>query len=138
MQPLRHHESGMMLLEVMLATMIFAIAGVSLAVAVDATIDAFLDIRRESHIRLTLQSALAETRAEPLTAGRQELREISTDEVTFLRDVRVLNRLNEKKEAVTGLYEVVIEAEWTERGQKTRRKAQQFIYQGVADGAQVF
>ena len=120
-------ESGMLLLEVMLAVLIFSLAAVSLAVALNESLDAFADIRRESEIRIQLQSALAETIGQKLTVGKEKL-PLGNGRVVYSREVSLLNWQNEKKEPINNLYQVVIHADWQEGDRKLRREAQQYVF----------
>lgn len=122
-------EHGMILLEVMLATAIFGIAAVSLAVAVDQSIDAFHDIRKTSDVRVHLQSFLAETRGQRLAVGREELEAGKGSDVIYTREVSRLERNNIKNEPLGNLYEVIIRAGWNENGQKQERTAHEYVFQ---------
>ncbi|HEY5892733.1 MAG TPA: hypothetical protein VIT91_05825 [Chthoniobacterales bacterium] len=124
-----HFQHGMILLEVMLATAIFAIAAVSLAVAVDQSIDAFHDIRRSSNVRVHLQSFLAEARGQKLTVGKDDLETEKGSDVTYTREVKRLERNNFKNDPLGNLYEVIIRAEWSENNQKQERTAREYVFQ---------
>ena len=104
-------ESGMLLLEVMLAVMVFSLAAVALALALNESLDAFADIRRESEVRLQLQSALAETTGQKLSVGKEKL-QLGDGTVVYSRDVTLLDWTNEDKEPVSNLYQVKIFADW--------------------------
>src|SRR3990172_1459166 len=68
----RHKKfPGFVLLEVMLATMIFGLAVVALARALNHTLDAAIEAQHETAIRLRLESQLAEARQQRLQPGRQ-------------------------------------------------------------------
>ena len=120
--------NGMLLLETMLAILIFSLAAVSLAVALNESLDAFADIRRESEVRLQLQSAMAEAAGQKLTLGKEKL-QLGNGTVVYSREVTALNLQNEKKEPVNNLYQIVIVAEWPEGNRKMRREAMQYVYQ---------
>ncbi|MEO7931885.1 MAG: hypothetical protein ABIT76_01880 [Chthoniobacterales bacterium] len=118
----------MLLLEVMLAVIVFSLAAVSLAVALNESLDAFADVRRQSEIRLQLQSALAEAIGQKLTVGKETL-QLGTGTVVYSREVTLLDWKNQKKDPVSNLYQVVIHADWQEGGRKVQREAMQYVFQ---------
>ncbi len=121
-------ESGMLLLEVMLAVIVFSMAAVSLAVALNESLDAFADIRRQSEVRLQLQSALAETIGQKLTVGKETL-QLGNGTVVYSREVTLLDWKNQKKEPVSNLYQVVVHAGWQDGNRKMQREAMQYVFQ---------
>lgn len=127
MKTLASSESGLLLLEVMLAVLIFSLAAVSLAVALNESLDAFADIRRESEVRIQLQSALAEATGQKLAIGKEKLK-LGNGRVVYSREISLLNWQNEKKEPINNLYQVVIYADWQEGDRKIQREAQQYVF----------
>lgn len=127
MKTLASSESGLLLLEVMLAVLIFSLAAVSLAVALNESLDAFADIRRESEVRIQLQSALAEATGQKLAIGKEKLK-LGNGRVVYSREISLLNWQNEKKESINNLYQVVIYADWQEGDRKIQREAQQYVF----------
>ncbi len=121
-------KSGMLLLEVMLAVIVFSMAAVSLAVALNESLDAFADIRRQSEVRLQLQSALAEAGGQKLTVGKETL-QLGNGTVVYSREVTLLDWKNEKKEPVTNLYQVVVHADWQDGSRNMQREAMQYVFQ---------
>ncbi|HEX8371355.1 MAG TPA: hypothetical protein VF585_01125 [Chthoniobacterales bacterium] len=119
----------MLLLEVMLAVMVFSLAAVSLTVALNESIDAFMDIRRQSEVRLQLQSALAEAIGQKLSEGKETL-QLGNGDVVYSREVTLLQLENQNKEPVSNLYQVVIRANWAEGGRKVQREAMQYAFSG--------
>lgn len=118
----------MLLLEVMMAVIVFSLAAVSLAVALNESLDAFADIRRQSEVRLQLQSALAETTGQKLAEGKETL-QLGNGSVVYSRDVSLLNWENQNKEPVSNLYQVVIRAEWREGQRLIQRETTQYVFQ---------
>ncbi len=118
----------MLLLEVMMAVLIFSLAAVSLAIALNESLDAFADIRRESEVRLQLQSAMAETTGQKLALGKEKL-QLGNGTVVYSRDVTSLDWKNQEKESVTNLYQVTIRADWNEGSRRMEREATQYVYQ---------
>ena len=127
MKTLASSESGLLLLEVMLAVLIFSLAAVSLAVALNESLDAFADIRRESEIRIQLQSALAEATGQKLAIGKEKLK-LGNGRVVYSREISLLIWQYEIKESINNLYQVVIYADWQEGDQKIQREAQQYVF----------
>jgi len=124
----QNSENGMLLLEVMLAVLIFSLAAVSLAVALNESLDAFADIRRESDVRLQLQSAMAEATGQKLQVGKAKLK-LGNGSVNYSQEVSLLNWQNEKKEPINNLYQIVVRADWQEGERKMQREAMQYVYQ---------
>ncbi len=125
---LRRSERGMLLFEAMLAVLIFSLAAVSFTVALNESLDAFLDIRREAEIRLQLQSALAETTGQKLTLGKEKLK-LGNGTVLYSREVSSLDWQNEKEEQVNNLYQVVVRAEWQEGTRTLQREVTEYVFQ---------
>lgn len=125
---LHRRESGILLLEVMMAVLVFSLAAVSLAIALNESLDAFADVRRESEVRLQLQSALAEATGQKLSIGKEKLK-LGGGTVVYSRDVTLLNLENRDKEPVANIYQVVISANWQEGGRKMQRAATQYVFQ---------
>ena len=125
---LQRSESGMLLLEVMMAVLIFSLAAVSLAIALNESLDAFADIRRESEVRLQLQSAMAEATGQKLVLGKEKL-PLGTGTVAYSRDVTLLDWKNREKESVTNMYQVTVRADWNEGSRRMEREATQYVYQ---------
>ena len=121
-------ESGLLLFEVLLAVTIFSLAAVSLAVALSETLDAFREIRRESEIRVQLQTALAETTGQRLSLGKENL-PLGNGSVVYSREIITLERENQFREPITGLYQVLIRADWQEGSRKRDREVLQYVYQ---------
>ncbi len=121
-------ESGLLLFEVLLAVTIFSLAAVSLAVALSETLDAFREIRRESEIRVQLQTALAETTGQRLSPGKETL-PLGNGSVVYSREITTLERENQFREPITGLYQVLIRADWQEGSRKRDREVLQYVYQ---------
>jgi len=121
-------ESGLLLFEVLLAVTIFSLAAVSLAVALSETLDAFREIRRESEIRVQLQTALAETTGQRLSLGKENL-PLGNGSVVYSREIISLERENQFREPITGLYQVLIRADWQEGSRKRDREVLQYVYQ---------
>ena len=118
----------MLLLEVMMAVLIFSLAAVSLAIALNESLDAFADIRRESEVRLQLQSAMAEATGQKLVLGKEKL-QLGTGTVVYSRDVSLLDWKNREKESVTNLYQITVRANWNEGSRRMEREATQYVYQ---------
>lgn len=125
---LDHSRRGMILLEVMLAILIFSLAAVSLAVALNESLDAFAQIRQESEIRLQLQSALAEAIGQKLTEGKETL-QLGNGTVVYSREVTALKWKNQDQADVTNMYQIVVRANWQAGNNKMEREAMQYVFQ---------
>ena len=68
--PCPQTKNGFLLFEVMVGVTVFALAALGLAKALNSSIDAALSLQKESQIRLSLQSKLAELKAKPLNVAK--------------------------------------------------------------------
>jgi type II secretory pathway pseudopilin PulG len=116
------------LLEVMLATGIFALAGVSLAVTMGETISAGSRLQRETHVIWNLESRLNEVRLKTLVVGKEKM-EPDAAGVTYEEETTLLELKNEKNISLNGLYNVKVTARWKEQNRPTDMVAQIYVYQ---------
>ncbi|MBI4024410.1 MAG: type II secretion system protein [Verrucomicrobia bacterium] len=123
-----HRAKGFILLEVMLATMIFGLVVVALAVCLRHAIDAAIEMQREAEIRLNLQNKLAEARQQRLKPGKETFDPDSTG-IVYEIETRALNLRNEKKQVLHGLYGLTAQARWKTGKQEERREAEIYVYQ---------
>jgi hypothetical protein len=121
-------RGGYILMEVMLATGIFAMAGVSLAIVLSQAISAGGRVQRESDITWALESKLAQARLDRLTPGVQTLQG-DGDGVVYTREVGVLDMKNMKNNSMNGLYGLKITAKWKEERRNVEMVAQTYVYQ---------
>ena len=120
--------AAFILLEVMLATAIFAMIATALAISLNRTIVASLLIRRETAIRLSLESQLAEARAAQLTLGKETSKPDDAG-VVYEREVTPLKLQNNKKQLLTGLLDVKITARWTQNNRDESLSVQSYVLQ---------
>ena len=124
----RNPPRAFVLFEVVLATTIFAIVMLGLAAALNETLSAVVRARRESDIRLTLESLLAAAREKPLQPGREDLK-VSQGNAKYAKEVKLLELENRERQKLGNLYLLTITAKWTAEGMEEKQVAQLEIYQ---------
>jgi type II secretory pathway pseudopilin PulG len=131
-RPLNFHRGkngrAFILLEVLLATAIFALVATALAISLNETIEASLRIRRDSAVRLNLESQLAEARAARLSPGKETAKP-DDDGVIYEREVTALDLRNNKKQLLVGLLNVQITARWQENNRNETLSVQTYVLQ---------
>ena len=130
--PIHHPEKtrrgGYILMEVMLATGIFAMAGVSLALVLSQAVSAGGRVQRETHIVWALESQLNEARLVRLSPVK--LTSVADAEgVVYVREVSILDMKSKKNETMNGLYNIKITAQWKDGNRDTDMVAQTYVYQ---------
>ena len=121
-------KQGFTVFEVMLALAIFSLVMVSLAVALEKTMDAFVISKKESLIRQNLESHLSQVRQQPLQVGTQSLGQ-DNDGVDYESEVKPLELTNQRNVTLVNLYQLIIRARWVENGTKEERLASIYVYQ---------
>ena len=122
-------RSAYILMEVMLATGIFALAGVSLAVALSETISAGTRVQHETHVVWALESKLNEARLSPLVLGKTSFPPDGTG-VAFEEETSQLEfERNIKNQSLNGLFNIKITAHWKEQNRPMDMVAQSYVYQ---------
>lgn len=122
----QNRRSAYILLEVMLATAIFAMVATALAISLNETIEAALRIRRVTNVVLNLESRMAEARQSPLTLGKESSKR-DADGIVYEKEVSLLEMKNRKNQPLTGLYNLKISARWKEQNQEMTRVAQTYV-----------
>ena len=130
--PIHHPEKtrrgGYILMEVMLATGIFAMAGVSLALVLSQAVSAGGRVQRETHIVWALESQLNEARLVRLSPVK--LTSVADAEgVVYVREVTLLDMKSKKNETMNGLYNIKITAQWKDGNRDMDMVAQTYVYQ---------
>ncbi len=122
--PNTRRRAGFMLVEVMLAVMIFSIAVIGLGRCVENCVAADRLNEENSRACLALENAMA-----AIEGGAVPLVESNTEELKGrfsgmkLRTVRTpLKEKNEKGEEIVGLFAVTLSVEWMSGGQKQARE----------------
>ena len=121
-------RSAYILMEVMLATGIFALAGVSLAVALRDTISAGGRVERETHVVWNLESQLNQARTRQIVPGRETAKP-DAEGVVYEKEIISLNLQNDHRQPLANLYNIRITARWKEEGLDRDLEAQTYVYQ---------
>jgi type II secretory pathway component PulJ len=121
------HSEGFMLWEVMLAVTIFCVVAISLASALQQTVDAAILLRDESQVRIELQNLLNRTLAEKLKVGKSEVKE-GDGRVHYQREIRAVLAKTAKGVPVPDLYEIVVRAAWKSGGRDRSNQAEVIFY----------
>jgi type II secretion system protein I len=129
-------RGGFTILEVMLATTIFALVIVSLASTLSRTIQASAIEKLRTHIRLILDSRLAEALQETRTQiispsnGWQKIEKesLGLTEITYEKQILLKNFKNNKNKILPSIYSLTVRARWTEGKDTQQETAEIFIY----------
>jgi len=121
-------NSAYILLEVMLATGIFALAGVSLAVALSETISAGARLQRHTQVIWSLESRLNEMRLKPLVLGKEATKP-DANGIIYEKEVSLLELKNNKAQPLNGLFNIKITARWKDGKRSMDMEAQTYVYQ---------
>lgn len=106
------------LIEAMLAVMIFSIAVLALGKCVDNCIRAEMAMQDDELARRALENRMAEIEAGAIIVGDAKSEELkgAFKGMTIRQSRSALKWQNEKKEEVAGLYEIKLELTWREGG----------------------
>lgn len=121
-------RAGYILLEVMLATAIFAMAGVSLALVLRDAITAGVRVQQETRVAWALESRLNEARIKRLEAGTVTSKPDAAG-VVYETEIRPLNMKNVNAQQLGGMYDVKVTARWKDENQERDSVAQVYVYQ---------
>lgn len=128
-QPVRRADcSAYILLEVMLATAIFALVAVALAISLNKTIDAAVRLQRETDVIWNLDSKMAEVRVKRLVLGKEKSK-ADGNGIIYETEVKPLDLKNEKGQFMGGLYNIKITAYWKEDNRDEQMTSQMYVYQ---------
>lgn len=120
-------SEGFMLWEVMLSVTIFCVVAVSLASALQQTVDAAILLRDESQVRIEMQNLLNRTLAEKLKVGESEVKE-GDGRVRYEREIRAVLAKTAKGVPLPNLYEIIVRASWRSAGQDRSNQAEVIVY----------
>lgn len=128
-------RKGYILMEVMLASGIFVMAGVGLALALNNVSKTFIAARKSSHIRMELASRLAEARILPV-APEKKSEKPDAEGVTYEKEVAALEFKKSNPRAtlnsnapLNGFYRITITASWQEGKNPQSEKAEVYVFQ---------
>ena len=110
-----------------MATAIFALVAVALAVSLNEAISAAVRLKRETQIVWSLDSRLAEARVERLVLGKKTA-EPDSDGVAYEKEVTPLQMRNKKNDFLGGLYNIKITARWKAQNRDEELFAQTYVY----------
>ena len=126
--PRAARSSAYILMEVMLATAIFACAAVALAVALSDTITAGDRLQRESRVIWGLESRMNEAKLKRLVLGKETLPPDGTD-IVYEQETSQLDLKNDKNQILAGMYNITITAHWMENHRPVSLVSQKYVYQ---------
>ena len=124
----KKRRSAYILLEVMLATGIFALAGVALAIVLNEAISAGVRVQRETHVVWNLESRLNEARLTRLVPGTETTKP-DADGIAYEKEISRLDLKNDKNQSLIGLYNIKITARWNEGTRDMDLVSQTYVYQ---------
>lgn len=131
--PSSRHPRGFLLLEVILALMIFGIAATSFAVALQKTADLAMLAQREGKITRLLETALTEAMSMPtLEEGTKDpvvIDEMSDVRMDMQTTIKALTDMeNEDGQILQEMYEVTVTAHWIQDNAWQERSATTWRY----------
>lgn len=132
--PVRKRRSrarrGFVLFEAMLATVIFALAVLSLGQCVDNCLRADILMQDDERARRALENRMNE-----IEAGAVTINDPVTDELkgafegmTLKQSKEELKRKNEKDQEISGIFKISLELTWTTKGETRARSLQFYVY----------
>jgi len=124
----RKTSAGFTLFEVMIAMGVFAIAVVSLAMALQTSVQAALDARQASLSRMQLESRLSIAMADPPTNGRRVIEARDNNGIRIEETLEPYEAKTTNGVLVPGLWKLKITAGTGERGTKDKDTAEILIY----------
>jgi type II secretory pathway component PulJ len=119
---------GFILFEVMIAIAVFSIVALSLAMAMNSTIEASNYLDRQSAIRLGMDSMMNEALRKP---KRQEMTFDYKDEtlgVQYRTEMEEMRFTTEDGESLPGLYTLRARALYDEKGEERTETAERYVY----------
>jgi type II secretory pathway component PulJ len=130
--PHRNRRGGFLLLEIMLAVMIFSLSVVALGRCMSDCLDAQQARIREEHARLALENRMGELQASPALpdeSRRRTLEGMFTG-MTMLERRRTLDFKNEDNLVMSGLHEITLTAEWKDSGGQQSKSITFYLLRG--------
>jgi hypothetical protein len=125
----RFGEAGILLLEIMLAVVIFSMAVIGLGRCVGNCLDAEAIRTQDARARQLLATRAAEIQASlalPDVSVRTEL-DAPFLGYTLVESRRAADLKNEKQEALTGIFEITLRAEWLAAGSPQSRSVSFYL-----------
>lgn len=116
---------GFALLEVILASAIFAMAGLGFALALDRLCKTDVEAERLDAIRATIDSGLDEARIEPAESRR---RTETLDGVSYVREEAPFSLQDDDHNSRTGFWKITITAQWKEGALSREEHGQIYVY----------
>jgi type II secretory pathway component PulJ len=124
----RGPRHGFILMEVILAAGIFALAGVSLATALNSMAKVFVRARTEAEVRIQLETRLVQARLRPLVPMKEKS-EPDEQGIVYEKEVVLMDMANDDKIVLTNLYRLSIAAHWKVGAEEQVEQAEVYVYQ---------
>ncbi len=121
-------KRGFILFEVILATMIFAVAATGMAIALQSALEGAIASRWEASVRMRMDSKLALIRQQPLDADRLK-EEKDPRGVTYDATVEKLPLRDMKNFELQGIFKITVRARWTQGKLQEERTSELWVYQ---------
>ena len=121
-------RQGFILFEVMIAIAVFSIVALSLAMAMNSTIEASNYLDRQGAIRLGLDSMMNEALRKP---KRQEMTFDHKDDslgVNYRTEMEEMRFTTVEGDSLPGLYTLRVVAVYTENGEEQKETAERYVY----------
>lgn len=115
-------------MEVLIATGIFAMAGVGLAAALERSISAGIGVQRQTRIGWRMESMFSEARVAKLQPGKEIVRADESG-IAYEKEITKPGLKTDRQQGLAGIYDVKITARWMEDGRAMSVNAEEYVYQ---------
>ena len=123
-------ESGMVLLEVLMALTVFAVVSLGLVMALDQSLDAATDRNRADEATRGLRNQMELLQGSVLIPGSRELTgNVGPVGAVYRLEVQAVPLTDQRKQPLLGLYRATVTAEWQADHRVERRAISQMVYQ---------
>jgi prepilin-type N-terminal cleavage/methylation domain-containing protein len=123
-----HRLRGFVLLEVMIALVIFAVVSLGLVTALNETFRTAEYRNTADQAARGLRNQLALLRATPLAPGERDLPDDASG-MSYHLAVAPELMLDQKKQPVLGVYRATITAQWKSGGETDKQQISELVYQ---------
>ena len=128
----RARPKGMTLFEVILALALFTTAAVALVVTINTIGQAVLEARNMRAVQQAIESIMDEYSKQPTITELDKDLKPGADGIAFRVRIKAVEKLlNQDGVALTGLYQVQVQAKWKENNQPMHMEAETLRYAGM-------
>lgn len=123
---------GMTLFEVILALALFTMSAVALVVTINTIGQAVLEARNMRAVQQAVESIMDEYSKQPQIVELDKELKPGADGIAFRVKISVVDKLvNQDRVALTGLFQIQVQAKWRENNQPMHMEAETLRYAGM-------